>query len=124
IARLQFLLITNRGAAGDALEGYDQFVQRNRMRIAEIEYVKGCLTRRELIVDGREHARHSVIDEGVVTTHGAVSEYWDWLAGFHQGRKFPDREIRPLARAVHREEAQANGREVVKMSVSVAKEFS
>src|SRR5208282_5262507 len=94
------------------------------MRIAQIKYVKRRLARRKLIVQGREHSVCDFIHESVVASHGAVSEYRNRFAGFHESRKLPNRQIRALARAVHRKEPQANRRYPVQMGVGMTKKFS
>ena len=58
-------------------------------------------------MQGSQDAFNDVSDIGVVAARGAVAKYRDRLARFDQTHEFIDRQVRPLAWAIDREEAQA-----------------
>src|SRR5688500_19846149 len=101
------------------LEEGDQLIQFNGLRLSQIK----DLVIARIVVDSGAHSRNDVGDICVVPTGRAISEDWDRAALADQLRKFVNREVRALTRAIDCEEAQAHAANVVEMRVSVADEF-
>ena len=94
-------------------EQIDQAEQGRRPRAPQV--VNAIAGRGDRLVDGRHHAVDDVVDECIVAAAAAVAEQRNRLARGDRPPELVDGQIRPLARAVDREEAQAGDVEPVKM---------
>src|ERR1043165_185179 len=107
-------------AAQLALEQGDQLAQAHRARLAEVEDLEGA----RLVVDGRAHARDDVVNEGVVAPRRAVAEDGERAALADEARELVDGEVGALARAVDREEAEADRAQAPEVRVGVAEQLA
>ena len=71
------------------------------------------------LVQAADHPLHHVVDVGEVTPHPALVEHPDRLTRQDRPGEQHRRHVRPAPGAVHREEAQARGRQAVEMAVGV-----
>ncbi len=77
-----------------------------------------CVARRGAVA-GPHHPFRDVVDVREVATHLAIVEHVDRRAGQDRLREQEHRHVRTTPRAVHGEEAQAGGRDLVQVAVGV-----
>ncbi len=116
-----FDLRRNVHRVGDAR---DQVLELRRFRPAEVDDFVLGLVERFCAVEAPHDPVHDVVHEGVVTAGGAVAVHRDRLVREELAGKLVDRQVRPLTRAVHGEEAQAVRRDVVEVVKRVGQQLA
>src|SRR5258706_556449 len=106
VARLFRKLLTDGSASGGFLQQFDQFSQPHRLRIPQIEYFESAVSRPQSghVLDRCQNPRNDIFHIRVISSRQTIPEDGQRALGFKQSSKFVDRQVRPLPRAVHREE--------------------
>jgi hypothetical protein len=120
VAGLVGLAVDVRGGAETFFDGLDHLVEGDGLAVAEIDHLVGA----GVIIDGGADALHDVRDVGVVTAGAAIAEDGDGFAVEDHAGELVDGEVRPLARAIHGEEAQADEADAVEVAVHVAEQLA
>src|SRR5271157_265254 len=88
----------------------NQGVEIDRMRVAEIKHIVLAV-----VMERRNHPLNRIGVEGVIASARAIAEHRNWFALGDQSGELVNGEVGPLARSIHREEAQANRANVIEM---------
>ena len=111
--------INNGFFAERGFEQFDEAVQLHGLRFAEIE---DFVT--EFLLRAGDDAVNDVADVGIIAFRGAIAENRDRFAGAEEFGEFVNRQIRPLTRAVNREEAEHHHVHAINIMIHVAEGFT
>ena len=92
----------------------DHLVELHRLRAAEVEDVA---QRPLLVVERAQDSVHDIVDKSVIPRRVTLAIAVDGLAVVNQPGELGDGQVRPLAGAVHGEEAQADSADATEMAV-------
>ena len=111
IAGLRRLAVDGRLLAQTFLQQFDQLVQRDSLRLAQVEDFIA-----EFLLRAGHDALHGIGHISVIAGSRTVAEDWNRFAGADEFRKLVHRQIGPLPRAVHRKKTQAHDPQVVQIT--------
>ena len=124
VPRLRGELLNLRGDVHGLRDSGNEVFELSRLRAAEVDDFVFRVIQILRATEALHNPIHDVADERVVAARGAVAVHGDGLVRQKLPGKLVDRQVRPLARAVHREEAQAVHVNVVEVVEGVRQQLA